>query len=867
MLKLVECEIWRTGIEQYIQMIDYAPWEVIENGATLPITKVMKGVMTKMPITSTEEKAHSILELELLEEKLSQEYVNQKLLRSLSPEWNTHVVVWRNKVDLDTMSMDDLYNNLKVYEPEVKGISSLSSSTHNMAFVSSSNNNTSSTNGAVNTANQPNSPQLVHEDLEYPSRKLTVNGNETTGFDKSNVECYNCYKREHFAREFRAPRNQDNKYKECSKRSVHVETSTTIASVSCDGLGGYDWSDQNCKAKYSEEEPKVVKKNDDALIIKERVSDNEEEDVSQPKIEKKIVRTSIAKIEFVKSKQQKKTARKTVKQVEQHRHMTENMSYLTDYEEIDEGYVAFRGNPKGGKSQENVPLNLAEAVNTACYVQNKVLVVKPHNKTPYELFHGKTPALSFMRPFGCPDTILNTIDLFGKFDGKADEGFFVRYSLNSKAFSVFNSRTRIVEENLHIRFSESTPNVLGTKASDNACQARKETKHVKDYILLPLWTADPPFSQDPTSSNNDGSIPSSDDGKKLIKIQEIKINDNELQFDPNMLALEDVKTFDFSINNEDDTYTDNDYAGASLDMKSTTGGYQFLRCRLISWQCKKQIVVVNSITEAEYMAASSCCGQAKTINEEVQLHARVDGKEIVITESSVKRDFQLADEEGIDCLPNSTIFEQLALMGVLDLEKIKTTQHNKIDSLKMKVKKLENRNKSRTHKLKRLYKVGLSARVESSRDEESLGEDASKQERRIYVIDADEDITLVNDADNEMFDVDDLGGEEVFVAGQNDNVVKEVVNAAQVSTAAITATITTEEITFAQALEALKTSKPKDKGKGIMIQEPVKPKKKDQTRLDEEAALKLQAKFDEEEILARKRVEKEQEANISLIET
>ncbi|GJZ69142.1 putative ribonuclease H-like domain-containing protein [Tanacetum coccineum] len=189
----------------------------------------------------------------------------------------------------------------------------------------------------------------------------------------------------------------------------------------------------------------------------------------------------------------------------------------------------------------------AEAVNTACYVQNRVLVVKPHNKTPYELFHGRTPTLSFMRPFGCPVTILNTIDHLGKFDGKADEGFFVGYSLNSKAFRVFNSRTRIVEENLHIRFSESTPNVAGsgpdwlfnidaltrtmnyepivagtqsngfagTKASDNASQARKETKHVKDYILLPLWTADPPFSQDPKSSHDDGSKPSSDDGKKV----------------------------------------------------------------------------------------------------------------------------------------------------------------------------------------------------------------------------------------------------------------------------------------------------------------------------------------------------------------
>ncbi|GJY24791.1 retrovirus-related pol polyprotein from transposon TNT 1-94, partial [Tanacetum coccineum] len=166
-----------------------------------------------------------------------------------------------------------------------------------------------------------------------------------------------------------------------------------------------------------------------------------------------------------------------------------------------------------------------KAVNTACYVQNKVLVGKPHNKTPYELFHGRTPTLSFMRPFRCPVTILNTIDHLGKFDGKTDEHFFVGYSLNSKAFRVFNSRTRIVEENLHIRFSESTPNVVGiqtnsfagTKASDNAGQARIETEPVKNYILLPLWTVDPPYSQDPKSYHDDGSKTSSDDGKKVDK--------------------------------------------------------------------------------------------------------------------------------------------------------------------------------------------------------------------------------------------------------------------------------------------------------------------------------------------------------------
>ncbi|GJY32623.1 ribonuclease H-like domain-containing protein [Tanacetum coccineum] len=103
--------------------------------------------------------------------------------------------------------------------------------------------------------------------------------------------------------------------------------------------------------------------------------------------------------------------------------------------------------------------NGAEAVNTACYVENRVLVIKPHNKTPYELFLCRNPALSFMRLFGCPVTILNTLDHLGKFDGKADVGFFVGYSTNSKAYRVFNSRTRIVEENLLVKFSEEKPNI------------------------------------------------------------------------------------------------------------------------------------------------------------------------------------------------------------------------------------------------------------------------------------------------------------------------------------------------------------------------------------------------------------------------
>ncbi|GJV61630.1 putative ribonuclease H-like domain-containing protein [Tanacetum coccineum] len=577
MLKSGEFELWRMRIEQYIQMIDYALWEVIENRNTAPKTIVMEGVEKVMPPTTTEEKAQKRLEvkarstlmmgipnehqlkfnsikdakllmeaiekrfggnaatkktqrnllkkqyenfiapssemldqtfdrlqklvsqLKLLGEMISQEDVNQKLLRSLSPEWNTHVVVWRNKTDLDTISMDDLYNNLKVYEPEVKGMSSSSSSTQNMAFVSSSNNNNNSTNGAVSTAqavntangvsaantqvnasnidnlsdavicaflaSQPNNPQLAHEDLQqiHPDdleemdlrwqmamltmrarrflkntgRKLTINGNESVGFDKSKVECYNCHKRGHFARECRAPRNQDYKNKESTRRTVPVETSTSIALVSVESSDTEVSNNSNCsksclktietlKSQYDQLHKNFKKFELMVLAYKTRLESVEEklevykanesiysQDIKVLKFEieyklenaskslDKLIECQIVDNckkglrynavpppyignfmpltpdlsftcldEFVnKHVVENRKSDEEVSKGNPHidlqdqgvidsrcsRHMKKNMSYLTDYEEIDEGYVAFGGNPKGGKIIGKVP--------------------------------------------------------------------------------------------------------------------------------------------------------------------------------------------------------------------------------------------------------------------------------------------------------------------------------------------------------------------------------------------------------------------------------------------------------------------------------------------------------------------------------
>ncbi|GJV68704.1 hypothetical protein Tco_1484213 [Tanacetum coccineum] len=373
-------------------------------------------------------------------------------------------------------------------------------------------------------------------------------------------------------------------------------------------------------------------------------------------------------------------------------------------------------------------------------------------------------------------------------------------------------------------------------------------------------------------------------------------------------------------------YTDSDYAGASLDRKSTTGGCQFLGdsnekklIQMIKIHTDKNVVdlltkafdkgigvnagdsklmllginllLLGKVNAArhnllllvivDFLNASSI-RYALTVNPtiytsrkwlmgEVQLQALVDGKKIVVTEASVRRDLQLEDAEGVHCLPNATIFEQLTIMGkqksrrpkekdtefsqssvpsdptnIAD-EAVNEEPTQEITSLKKRVKKLEKKGGSRTHKLKRLYMVGRSARVVSS-EEESLGdqEDASKQ-GRIDDIDADKDIYLVNvHRDEDMFGVNDLEGDEVVVESE---VADKDVN------------LSVDEVTLAQALATLKSAKVqekgdvKDKGKGKMVEEePVKKNsKKELLKLDEELAFKLQAEEDEEERLAREK--------------
>ncbi|GJT25490.1 putative ribonuclease H-like domain-containing protein [Tanacetum coccineum] len=575
------------------------------------------------------------------------------------------------------------------------------------------------------------------------------------------------------------------------------------------------------------------------------------------------------------------------------RHMTGNKDFLTDYQELDGGFVAFGGSARGGKITrkgkirtdkldfEDVffvkelkfnlfsVLQMCDKKNNVLFTKTECLVLSPDFKLLDESQNQQAKASETLFLFRCPITILNTLDPLGKFDGKAKEEFLVGYSVNSKAFRVFNSQTRKVEENLHVNILENKPNVAGQgpnwlfdidsltnsmnyqpvtagnqtnknagpqeanrntglKQSVNAGQSEEKNVSTQQYIVFPLWSSissnykssdENDTSNDSTGKTTKASITNSfntvstpvyvasaprtsnDAGPSSVPLgRSFPLNVNDLPDDPLIPDLEDnakvqnTGIFGSAFDDEDlDTYnspfadqvmgaeadfnnmepstvitqalddeswveamqeellqfkiqkvwklvnlpycknaigkkwvyrnkkdergivvrnksrlvaqgykqeegidydevfapvarieaisvrtastpmetnkaltkdedsedvdihlyrsmigslmyltssrpdimflvclwypkdspfileafSDSDYAGASLDRKSITGGCQFLGSRLISWQCKRQTIVANSTTEAEYIAASHCCGQVLWIQNQM----------------------------------------------------------------------------------------------------------------------------------------------------------------------------------------------------------------------------------------------------------
>nr|GEW37531.1 ribonuclease H-like domain-containing protein [Tanacetum cinerariifolium] len=296
------------------------------------------------------------------------------------------------------------------------------------------------------------------------------------------------------------------------------------------------------------------------------------------------------------------------------RYMTGNMSYLFEFEEINDRYVAFGGDLKGGKITSKGMI----ITDTKCVVlslnfklldESQVLLRVPSKKNMYSVYlKNDAPSggltclfkkatldesnLWHRRHWNINFKTMNKLVrgnlVRGKYDGKADEGFYGGYSVNNKEFKVFNSRTRIVEETLHITFLENKPNVVGSGPSwlfdidtltksmnykpvaarnhsdGSAGKARVETVPNKDFILIPLWTQDPLFSSSSKDSHSDIFKPSKEEEKKDAKDlgnedYEDNVVDKDRVYgcadDPNMPNLEEIK---YSYDDED--------VGAEADM-------------------------------------------------------------------------------------------------------------------------------------------------------------------------------------------------------------------------------------------------------------------------------------------------------------
>nr|GEW50619.1 ribonuclease H-like domain-containing protein [Tanacetum cinerariifolium] len=767
-------------IEQYFLVTDYALWKVIVNGDLPPPMRTVDGVEQSYPPTTAKEKLARKNELKArgtLLMALPNEH--QLKFNSYKNAKSLMEAIKKRFGDLKTLSMDDLYNSLKIYETKVIGSSSSSQNSQNVAFMSSSSSgSTNQTHGSnsANTdslsdaviysffANQSNSSQLDNEDLQQidandleeidlkwqmamltmrarrflkkTGRKVGANGSETIKFDKTKVKCNKCHKKGHFAKEYKAPR--ENRNREPVRRNVTVKTTDANALVAQDGFG-YDWSDQaedgptnfalmaytssgsssssnsytevNDRYKTGEGyhavsppytrnfmplKPDLTLADVDEYVVSETVTSvpdvttNEAKPIvsvntsrqintayprpivnsarpmsnvfnrshshdkkpinnrttsKNSKINQKVntvrakhVNTARPKVNTVRPKAilnavhrnqgnpQLELQEKGVIDSGRSRHMTRNMPYLSEYEEIDGGYVAFDGDPKRGKitskgkistskldfedvyfvkelkfnlfsvSQMYDKKNSVLFTDTECVVlspdfklldESQVLLRVSRKNNMYNvdlknvapsggltclfanatldesnLWHRRFGHINFKTMNkhvrenlvrGLPSKIFENNHTcvacqdgkqhkasypLGKFDAKAGEGFFVGYSMNSKAFRVFNSRNMIVEETLHITFFENKPNIAGSgptwlfdidtltksmnykpvaagnQSNGSAGKARVETVPDKDYILLPLWTQNPLLSSSSKDSPGDGVKPSGKEEKK-----------------------------------------------------------------------------------------------------------------------------------------------------------------------------------------------------------------------------------------------------------------------------------------------------------------------------------------------------------------
>nr|GEX90597.1 ribonuclease H-like domain-containing protein [Tanacetum cinerariifolium] len=597
MLKVGEYELWRMRMEQYIQMVDYSLWDVIENGNAPPITQFIEGVKTIIALATTEEKAQRRFELKarstLLmgipnEHQLKFKFIKdaKSLLQAIKKRFRGNVATKKTQKNLlkqqyenftasSSEVLDQIFNRLQklISQLEIHG-ESISQEDVNQKFLRKE----------MDLRWQMAMLTMrARRLLKNIGRKFSMNGNETIRFNNSKVEYYNCHKRRHFARECIAPRIQYTKHKESTRRTVKR-------------LGGYDLSDQaedgptnfalmaysstssnsevSTDSNYSSsclENTRMLKEQNEQLLKDLRTSKinfityktglesvevrllvykknksvyeedikllkySEDEAELKPKIEKKTVKPSFPKIEFVKSKGHVKSPRKTtVKQIM--KKLMEDMLPLevtpkegkSQAELIDETYVLpkvprknnmYSVDLKNIVPKEGLTFLFAKATSDESKLWRKRLGhlnFKTMNKLvkgnlvrdlPSNFFENIQDCIACKkgkqhRP-SCKSKTKNSIsqplhllymDLFGptfvKSLMKKMYCLVVTDDYSSGPNWLFDIDALTKSKNYKpvVAGNQSNGNA-GTKACDDTSKATMETVPGKDYILLPLWTA------------------------------------------------------------------------------------------------------------------------------------------------------------------------------------------------------------------------------------------------------------------------------------------------------------------------------------------------------------------------------------------
>ncbi|GJX12050.1 ribonuclease H-like domain-containing protein [Tanacetum coccineum] len=673
-LKLGEYEMWVIRIKQYFQVQDYALWEVIENGNSwvfVPQTTQENGTsVTKMsvPVTAKEKtnkkndvKARSLLLMALPNE-------HQTLLSSATTMLKTNVfcykkTIWKmNKAKIETMSINDLYNNFKIVEQSVKKSIGASSGAQNLAFMT-----------ALSTSSTNDTPKHAYE-----RNKAGQFRNQDNTRKHGN--------------------NEDTSFKAMLGYKMYYELNQTEFTAATYKIG-----------LTTVEEQLITYRKNEVLFSKEVA-------VLKREVACKDYEINMLKSEFEKVKQEKKCKplmdHKGFVNSRCSRHMTGNIAYLSDCKEFDGGYVTFGGGAHGGR----ISGNLSTAAYSKPRTPQQNGVAERRNRTLIEAAR----------------TIL------GKFDGKSDEDFFVGYSLSNKAFRVYNTRTRGVEENLHIGFLENKPMIEGNGLKwvfdiDSLIQSMNYVPVAVDasYFDSPSKDVDngePKYVVDDQKHVEDGLDNENDaNDNPEVKQFEFKLNTVDPSIEPTSIAkaLSDSswveamqeELLQFKLHNriydtlwififvhsymgtiEEEVMLLNHYikdlwtiqtkvykvvkalyglhqapedgietlanltiAGATQDMMvnqlSLTKGFDAGRYALT----ETSTIYVSLINQFW------CTASVKTLdNGEIELIATVDGQEKSITKASVRRHLKLADADGISSLPTTKICEQLALMGICD---------------------------------------------------------------------------------------------------------------------------------------------------------------------------------------------------------